>query len=258
MSMMGMDGAPRGIPITGRYARPIGIAFFGLIATVLVLVAISKAHAAGRPGPHNGSNASSYVVAVVCLFGFAALAVIVTQLEHNHRHAIGDTVGGAALAAPTPAWRYNRSAHGPVSATVVAVFTSFILLVAIAGAFSDHAKAAQSSRTQSAALTTATVVFADPVSHHDRDHSWYTSNITVTLPTGGTSVVHDPQDYTPAKGQQLAIKVDPKDASYSELPGESPNRADLWIFAMVISVILVPVNVLTWRRARRMWSDRRS
>lgn len=90
----------------------------------------------------------------------------------------------------------------------------------------------------------------------------YDARITVTLPRPvsgqSTSVVHVGQNVSYARGQAVAVLVDPKEPGYAELPGQPyTTTATVLVLAIVGGVLLVVGAVLCFFGVRLRLSRRR-
>jgi hypothetical protein len=249
------------------------------MAVAAILVALSHLSTVLHAHGYHQAHAFFYVAVPILVVG--VLGYMAIHTEHQLRSAASQPTASPQPAAPLepptagvvpgqsgtvlPAatsvlpWRGGVRRHGPVSAAILAVFMSFIALCSFAVIFASYSAGARTHRTQAHGIaSTATVLVVDRTRHSDSYGSIsYTSKVTVRLPSGSTSIVHDPGYATVVPGQQVSVLTDPKDSTYSEFPGYPQASRDTWMVAILVTLVTGAIAARAIERLRGMLRQRR-
>jgi hypothetical protein len=227
----------------------------GVVAALVGLAAAANIVAAGHGGVSLGTDVTLLAISTAVFIACVRWAV---HSEHRLRdlpqgvaHIPGAQAPGArsrkADSSRRPRMYHHR--HGPVA-------TTFAALIVFGGAIGFTVGSVQAingwrlSRFVQAhgTLTEATVATVHNIEHQSRSGTWYTADISVLLhtPVGGhfTSTVHDPSAAAYPPGQMIAVRVDPNQPGYSELPGAPDNTVSAFVVLVLFAVIFLVVAAL--------------
>lgn len=236
----------------------------GLIVAVVLTAAaglgvIGELVLAVHPRSSGQSRVSSIVLTAILAALLVGFVRIMVHSEHQIRHASG-TPAGNALGPPPGVWRvgpYGRR-HGPGSQAAAALVMLAGVVIAIVITIHAHDDAVVSQRTQSQGQTTSAVVDSiTHVEHTSRHSTWYTALVIVSLPDGGSTVVHDPQDTNIAAGTTVQILVDPTNPDYAEFPGQPNGTTAGWVVGLVMALVFAAFDASAWFTLARMLRTRR-
>lgn len=152
----------------------------------------------------------------------------------------------------------NRSAFGWVIGTMV---LTVALLVFVAQAAALPGDVSRSQYTQAHGVREQ-AIFAHSLYSGTNTETW--ADVTLTRPVNGrtTSVVHVPGEVRYTPGQHLTVVVDPQQASYSEIAGNSAfsysrflsENAGLGVFVLIAIAMLVGALWHVGQWLRRLWT----
>jgi membrane protein implicated in regulation of membrane protease activity len=249
--------------VRGRTGYVITVALtaaLGLILTVVGLLAIIGSLASGTGRSWGGAAVALAILAVGALFLSEAL-----RRDRRRRHGLYNQ---AALAS-APSQRIGRRPvmHSPVALGVCTLIMAGIAIAAIVSAVQLHSQAGESAYTQSSGLRRYAIVSTvHNIEHRGRSSTWYTAEISAVLaqPVAGhlATTIWVPYSVSAKRGQLLQVLVDPRQPSYSEVPGAPYVTASQWIIQVVIASVTVGLAALvgwgtlqasrTWRRWRTL------
>ena len=182
--------------------------------------------------------------------------------------ALEPSPSGAVAVTPRPApvsrrIRRRRRKFGPTGTAIVGFLWVAGAVACVGGAVSSHAQADRSNYVQAHGIpVTATVANVDNTESCSKSSCSHTAAVTVTLPrpVGGTttSIIHVPRYSVLYDGQPVAILVDPKQPSYSEIPGLKFKSPGEWIALACVAFALLILAALDFRNLARMLSHRRT
>jgi hypothetical protein len=244
--------------VTISFAAVLGVALFlfGLLALI------------GGFTEGSGVDWTGVVGSVLIIGGSVLCGIWVMHLEHRLRGYPAGKIAatGARLHRSTPAsWRTpRRRRNSPVAAAVLSAFFAVATILVITAGFRLHAEADLSGYVQAHGLPRgATVVSVQNIPHHSKSSTWYTAQVAATLaaPVTGqaATTVYVPGSVSFVPGQTIAVLVDPSQPGYAELPGSRYVDSSQWIISIVVTVILLPLDVLVIRgtiqmiRKRQAW-----
>lgn len=234
-----------GVRTRGRTGYLITLALtgtLGLILTVVGLLAVIGSLAAGTGRSWGGAAGALAILAVGVLFLSEAL--------RRDRHIWHSLYNQAALALP-PGQRIRRRppVHSPIALALCALIMAGIAIAAIVSAVQLHSQSGVSAYTQSSGLRRYALVSAvQSIEHQSRSSTWYTAEISAVLaqPVAGhlATTIWVPYSVSAQRGQLIRVLVDPRQPSYSEVPGAPYVTAGQWITQVVIAVVAVSLAAL--------------
>ena len=156
-----------------------------------------------------------------------------------------------------------RGQH-PQGWLIVTVIMYSLCALSTFGVVASNASAAQSSYVQAHGMRdSATVVSEDDIAHWTKQSgTTYTSLVNVQLqqPVHGTtrSVVHVPYAAGDLPGGKVTVLVNPRNPGYSELPGSADTTNGSWIQMLVLALLTLVIAIVSTRRTRRLFRQRRA
>jgi hypothetical protein len=169
-----------------------------------------------------------------------------------------------ARAQRIPHVRRVRTRHkfGPVGTAVVMVLWIGCAAGSIVGAILVHGQGERSDETQSHGIAVnATVDNVDNSESCGKSSCSWTAAVTVTLPRAvdgvQTSVIHIPRESYLDDEEQVSILVDPKQPSYSEIPGLKFTSSGEWIVFVGLVALFLWLAFVEGRQLRRLLGHRR-
>jgi hypothetical protein len=236
------EPAPR--PALSRSRAKTALVVVLAIAVVVVRLGIQYV---GRGFEGGYTGGSTTIVVTLCLFAVVALLVVANHSEHGLRMhtpvaqtyvAPGDDPPAAVERRPGLLGRtYSPFASG---ASMIAFVALAVLLGLVANA--SHSKAQRSADVQQHGTeATAIVVGVNNTERCFRNGGCTrTAKIPVTLasPVDGVtkSVVYYPGHSTLSSGEQVRVLIDPKQATYAELPGHYYMTTARWIIWLAMAL----------------------
>jgi hypothetical protein len=228
--------------LSGSRAKTALVVVLG-IAVVVVRVGIQYV-GMGFQGGYQGGTTT--IVITLCLFAVVALLVVANHAEHGLRMhtpvaqtyvAPGDDPPAIARRAGLLGRTYSPLASG---ASMIAFVALAVLLGLVANA--SHSKAQRSAYVQEHGVEmAATIVGVDNTERcFHNGGCTRTAKIPVTLPSrvdGVTkSVVYYPGRSTLNSGERVRVLIDPKQATYAELPGHYYMTTARWIIWLAMAL----------------------
>jgi membrane protein implicated in regulation of membrane protease activity len=243
----------------GRTGYVITVALtatLGLILSVVGLLLIVGSLAAGTGRNWDGAAIALAILAVGVLFLSEAL-----RRDRRRRHGLYQ-----AARADSSGQQIGRRPlmHSPIVLGVSTVIMTGLAIAAIVSAVQLHSQSGVSAYTQSTGLRRDALVSAvRTIEHQNRSSTWYTAEISAVLaqPVAGhlTTTLWVPYSVSAKRGQLIQVLVDPRQPSYSEIPGAPYVTASQWITQVVVAAVAVVLAALVgWgtvdaTRAWRRW-----